>query len=327
MKRIFGLDRAQLGSAPHVVAVGAFDGVHLGHAHTLHQVRQQAHERGVAAAALTFNPSPRELDRGIRQPARRLTPLLEQLQLLEQLSLDLALVLEFPGAIGQMPPESFAREVLVGALNAVCVCASETHRFGAGGRGDVRVLEQLGRDLGFEVIVAEPFTMNGRRVSSTWVRELLAQGQVNEAARLLGRPYAIFAEVVSGRGAGASLGFPTANLRIPPEKTLPRDGVYAAVAARVTADCEPLQGPRPAAINIGSAPTFGREDHIVEAHIVGQQDDLAGACLKIELLRWLRPVRRFPDEAALTRQIAEDVNRSRDVAEVSGSALEPDGKP
>jgi len=326
VKRVFGLDTDQVGAAPHVVAVGAFDGVHLGHVHTLREVCQQARKRGVASAALTFDPSPRELDAGIRQPGQRLTPLHEQLHLLEHLGLDLALVLEFPGTVQQMPPETFAREVLVGALNAVCVCASETHRFGAGGRGDVRGLQRLARDLGFEVIVAEPFTVNARRVSSTWVRELLAQGQVHEAAALLGRPYAIFAEVVSGRGAGASLGFPTANLRIPPEKTIPRDGVYAGIAARVTADCEPLEEVRPAAINVGSAPTFGREDHLVEAHIVGQQDDLGGAHLKIELLRWLRRVQRFADEDALARQIAEDVNRSREAAQASESAAHGDAE-
>lgn len=322
MRRVLDLERNDLGEAAHVVAVGAFDGVHLGHARVLKEARREAEERSVEAAAITFDPSPRELKDGVRQPGCRLTPVQEQLRRLEDLGLDLAVVLEFPGTIHEMAPEIFVREVLIGKLNAVCVCASETHRFGAEGRGDIRALRGLGRRLGFEVNTVAPRMMRDHRVSSTRVRDLLAEGRVSEAADLLGRPYALFGEVVEGRGVGKLLGFPTANVRIPREKTLPRDGVYAGVAAMVTTDYEMVEQPRPAAINIGTAPTFDRGQRLVEVHVVGPQTDLAGACLKVEFLRWLRPEQRFADQEALARQIEEDVARTRALAEATRGGAE-----
>jgi len=324
VKRVFGLEGSDLAASPRVVTVGAFDGVHLGHVRTLHYARREARQRDAETAAVTFDPSPRELEDGVRQPGRRLTPVNEQLCLLQGLALDLAVVLEFPGTIQEMEPEDFVREVLVGRLNAVCVCASESHRFGAGGRGDLHLLRDLGGRLGFAVTIAQPDMIGGRRVSSTWVRELLAAGQANRAAALLGRPYALFGEVVEGRGRGRQLGFPTANLCIPPEKVLPRDGVYAGVAAQVTADYDVLEQPRPAAINIGTAPTFGREQRAVEVHVLGGEAHLAGACVKVQFLRWLRPERTFPDEDALVRQIREDVTRTEAAAGAAGRPP-PDG--
>ena len=318
MRCALGLKDSDLGGAARVVAVGAFDGVHLGHARVLNEARREAQERGVETAAITFDPSPRELEDGVRQPGRRLTPVQEQLCLFEQLGLDLAVVLEFPGTIQEMAPETFVREVLIGKLGSVCVCASEGHRFGAGGQGDIRTLRSLGRRLGFEVKKVAPRVLGDHRVSSTRVRDLLAEGRVSEAADLLGRPYALFGEVVEGRGMGKLLGFPTANVRLPREKTLPRDGVYAGVAAKVTTDHEMLAQPRPAAINIGTAPTFGRGQRAVEVHLVGRQTDLAGACLKAEFLRWLRPEQRFPDQEVLARQIEEDVARTQAVAQTFG---------
>jgi riboflavin kinase/FMN adenylyltransferase len=325
VRRIFGLDNADLGSAPHAVAVGAFDGVHLGHASILRQVRDEARERGVAAAVVTFDPVPRELEDGARQPHRRLTPVDEHLCLLEGLGMDIALVLEFPGAIQSMSPEAFVSEVLLDDLNAVCVYASESHRFGAGGRGDVDLLRRLGAELGFEVKIVPPLMVGGQRVSSTRVRELLSQGRVDKAAALLGRPYALYARVVAGHGRGADLGFPTANLCIPEEKTLPRDGVYAGVAGTVTTDYGPLERPWPAAINIGTAPTFARGERTVEVHICeakagasgaggSAHADLLDACLKVEFLRWLRTERRFETERALADQIAQDVASALELA-------------
>ncbi len=327
MKRVLGLERNDLGGAARVVAVGAFDGVHLGHARILSQARREARQRGVEVAAMTFDPSPRELKDGVRQPGRRLTPVQEQLCLFEDLGLDLAVVLKFPGTIREMPPESFVSEVLIGKLNAVCLYASESHRFGAGRRGDIRLLGELARRFGVDLVAPRPQMVNDRRVSSTWVRELLAEGRVSEARELLGRPYAAFGEVMQGRGVGRLLGFPTANVRIPPEKFVPRDGVYAGVAARVTADYTAIEQPRPAAINIGTAPTFGRGQRVIEAHVIGPQTDLAGASLKLEFLSWLRAEQRFADEGALVRQIEEDVARAQALAEAVGGRAHEGHRP
>ncbi|MFW5867694.1 MAG: riboflavin kinase, partial [Armatimonadota bacterium] len=140
----------------------------------------------------------------------------------------------------------------------------------------------------------------------------------HEAGALLGRPYAIYAPVVDGRGVGASLGYPTANLKIPTEKILPHDGVFAGLCGQVReGDFQSIQQPRPAAINVGLAPTLRGDERIVEVHLVGEQCDLRGTTIKVEFLRWLREEREFEDTDALTEQIGRDVE---EVAQVAGQA-------
>lgn len=306
----------KLPDVPRVVALGAFDGVHLGHAKTIQAMRSIAHERNAEAAILTFDPSPREFADGVRRPGQRLTTLEEQLYYLRRLGVDLAIVFEFPGEIHLVEPEDFVRDILIGQINAVHVTASKTHHFGHMGRGDLDLLRRLGAELGFDVEIVRPLTIGGERVSSTRIRKLLAEGNAQQAGALLGRPYAICAPVVSGRGMGTELGFPTANLSIPPEKILPHDGVYAGRGAVVReGDYATLQQPRPAAINVGFAPTVRGDERVVEVHLVGEHCDLVGACLNIEFLRWLRDEEQFRDLEALTNQISRDVAEVIEVAE------------
>lgn len=307
MRAVTWSPELQLPDRPRVAALGAFDGLHLGHAGTIGHMLELARQRGAEATVLTFDPAPREFEDGVRQPGRRLTTVEEQFCRLREMGVDLTVLFEFPGRIREVEAEDFVRQVLVEQLRVVCVCASASHRFGRGGRGDLNLLRQLGLQYGFEVVTIAPVTLGDQRISSTLIRNLLQEGDVTRAAALLGRPYSILADVGEGAGLGAELGFPTANLRLPPEKLLPRDGVYAGVAGRASGDCAVMQQPRPAAINVGTAPTMGRGSRVVEVHLIGAHCDLRHTRLKVEFLRWLREERQFPDRAALVEQIARDV--------------------
>lgn len=322
MKQVQWSPDLQLPERPRVAALGAFDGLHIGHARTIQAMRRTAHERDAQAAVLTFDPSPREFDDMRWRPGRRLTPVDEQMHCLERLGIDLAVVFEFPGDIHLMEPEDFVRDVLVEQLNVVHATASRTHRFGHEGRGDLETLLDLGEELGFEVATVSPVMVGGERVSSTRIRALLADGDVHGAGRLLGRPYAMYAPVVTGEGRGAELGFPTANLQVPPAKIMPADGVYAGLSGTVQGnDYASMEDPLPAAVNVGLAPTVRGDERIVEVHVIGRHCDLLGATLKVQFLRWLRAEERFEDAESLSEQIARDAERSTLVA---GEPL-PDG--
>lgn len=319
MVRVDWTPDLQLPRRPRVVALGAFDGLHLGHARTIRAMRRIAHERGAEAAVLTFDPGPREFQQGTRQPGRRLTPVNEQMYYLRRLGVDLTVVFEFPGRIAAVEPEDFVRDILVGQIGAVHVSASATHRFGHMGRGDLALLQALGAELGFGVETVPPLIIGGERVSSTRIRALLDAGEVREAGRLLGRPYAIYAPVVTGQGKGRELGYPTANLSIPPEKILPRDGVYAGVSGKIhQEDYDALEEPRPAAINVGLAPTLRGGSRVVEVHVVGEQCDLLGSSIKVQFLRWLRGEERFARVEDLQAQIGRDAAA---VAATAGGSL------
>ena len=279
-------------------------------------MRSIAHQRDAEAAILTFDPSPREFSDGERQPGRRLTTRDEQLYFLRKLGVDLAVVFEFPGEIHAVEPEDFVRDILVDQVNAVQVTASKTHRFGHMGRGDIDLLQQLGAEFGFDVEIIRPLMLGDDRVSSTRIRNLLDAGKVHEAGALLGRPYAIYAPVVTGRGLGSQIGYPTANMSIPPEKILPHDGVFAGLCGQVQeGDYQALEQPRPAAINVGMAPTVRGDERIVEVHMVGEQCDLRDATIKVEFLRWLRGEEKFEDTEQLSEQIGRDVDEVLSVAE------------
>ncbi len=323
MREVTWHPQLELSDTPRVVALGAFDGVHRGHQSTLEQVRKLAEERNAESTVLTFDPGPREFVAGIRQPCTRLTTRAEQMCRLRQLELDLALVIEFPGMIRDLSPEHFIRDVLVGQLRATCVCASASHQFGRDGTGDLKLLCRLGRRYGFEVVVIDPVVVGGSRISSTVIRALLSRGDVAHAATLLGRPYALVADVVSGQGLGTSLGFPTANLRTAAEKLVPADGVYSGVAGEAVGPCAAITEPFPAAISVGMAPTVGRNTRVVEAHLIGAEGDLVGTTLTVQFLGWLRSEEAFADRDALVDQIRRDVAQCREDITASSCAWEP----
>ena len=302
MRIVRGLESFPPDGGPSAVALGVFDGIHLGHRAILGTAVAQARRHGLASLACTFEPHPID----VLQPGRAplpLTTLAERLELIAETGIDTTVVITFTPAVAAVEPEAFVRDVLVGTLRARHVVVGFNHRFGRGARGDARLLEALGAELGFHAHVVPPTTVDGVPVSSSQIRAALQAGDLPRAAKLLGRPYAVPGEVVRGVGRGRTLGFPTANVNTGRPLPLPA-GVYA---------CHAFLGSTRyrAVINVGVRPTFGETQLAVEAHLLDFSGDLYGSQIKLQFLRRLRDEMRFPDVEALRTQIAEDVEAAR----------------
>lgn len=302
MQIVLGLESFPPEAGPSAVALGVFDGIHLGHRAILGTAVARARRHGLAALACTFEPHPID----VLQPGRAplpLTTLPERLELIAETGIDTAVVITFTPAVAAVEPEAFVRAVLLGTLQARHVVVGFNHRFGRGARGDARLLEALGAELGFDVHVVTPTTVDGVPVSSSEIRAALQAGDLPRAAKLLGRPYAVQGEVVRGVGRGRTLGFPTANVNSDRPLPLPA-GVYACHAFLGSARYR-------AVINVGIRPTFGEAELAVEAHLLDFSGDLYGSRIKLQFLRRLRDERKFPDVEALRSQIAQDVAAAR----------------
>ncbi len=307
MRLIRGLQGVRV-RRPLCLAMGVFDGVHLGHQAIVRTAVKMADGGGTGAvpAVLTFDPHP-DMVLSPRGAPSLLTTTDEKIALLGSLGIKLVIVAEFTRAFADTPAEEFISQVVGKCLRACCAVVGEGWRFGAGGKGDLRVLRKVGAALGFEVRAVGRVRRAGQLVSSTRVRTLLAHGHVSAAKALLGRPYQVSGEVVVGDGRGMALGFPTANLRLPPEKLIPADGVYACLA-----------GGRgelaPAVASIGVRPTFERAgERRVEVHLMGHRrpPELLGRHLCVQFLARLRGERRFASAEALVRQMEMDCRRAR----------------
>jgi riboflavin kinase/FMN adenylyltransferase len=298
-------------TAGAVVTIGAYDGVHLGHQAVLRLVRELAGARGFEAALVTFDRHPAEVVRPESAP-RLLTTLEQRLELLDATGdLDLCWVLTFDEARSKEAAEEFVREVLVDGIGARLVVVGADFHFGHRRGGNVPLLERMGAELGFEVLglglVAVEGEASGVPYSSTRIRELLAKGDVAEAARLLGRPHEVRGIVERGDQRGAEhLGFPTANLTVPERICLPADGVYAGTF--VAED----EVERPAAISVGTRPTFYEDgDVLVEAYVLDFDGDLYGQRVKVRFREWVRGQERFDSTGALIEQMNADVEATR----------------
>ena len=310
---LVGLDPAPGGS---VVPIGAYDGVHLGHQAVLRLVRELADARGLEACCLTFDRHPAEVVRPESAP-KPLTTLEQKLELLDATGyLDTTCVLTFDEARSKESAEDFVREVLVEGLRARLVVVGADFHFGHRRGGNVALLEQMGAELGFEVLglglVAVEGDPAGTPHSSTAIRELLAKGDVAAAARLLGRPprpYEVRGTVIEGDRRGRELGFPTANLAVPSRICLPADGIYAGTFV----GGDGIE--RPAAISLGRRPTF--YEHIsaslLEAYVLDFDGDLYGQYVKVRFVERLRGEERFDTVEALVEQMQRDVEAARDV--------------
>jgi riboflavin kinase/FMN adenylyltransferase len=277
----------ELEPRPRAVALGTFDGVHLGH----RRVIETALAAGPAATVVTFHPHPRT---ALGDQVELLATLERRLELFAELGVEETLVVEFTLELARLEPEEFAEQVLrpIGAEIAV---AGGDFRFGRGRRGDLALLGRLGLDVRPVPLLAG--------VSSTEIRRLLRAGNIEVAARLLGRPPEVDGVVVAGHARGGTLGFPTANLRLDPELLVPAYGIYAGAAS----------GHR-AAVSVGTNPHYGGEERRVEAYLLDFTGDLYGERLVVELWRRLRDERAFPSEAELVDQIARDVEATRTAA-------------
>ena len=305
VRRLDGLAALPAGLDGSVVTVGMFDGVHRGHRALLDRVVAEAAERGVPAAAVTFDRHPLAVLRPGSEPPL-LTTLDGKVELLGQAGMAVVLVLEFTQELSQVGAEDFAAEVLFDGLAARAVVVGENFRFGHKAAGDPALLADLGRPRGIEVVAVPLHAEAGQVVSSTRVRAELAAGDVEAAAASLGRHYGVEGEVVVGdRRGGPLLGIPTANLAPTPGIALPADGVYA---GHLTDQND--QVPRPAAISVGTNPQFGTERR-VEAHVLDFDGDLYGHRVAVAFAHRLRGQAVFDGPDQLAAQMRTDIDQAR----------------
>lgn len=303
------------GFGPSVVAIGKFDGVHYGHRAVIDRARVDAATGDARVVAVTFDRNPLALLRPEICP-ENLIGENQKLQLLAETGIDATLMLTFDQTLADLSAREFVTQVLVDALDARVVLVGADFRFGSGGAGTPEVLRELGGEFGFEVEVVDDVRAidGGRRVSSTWIRELLAQGEVGTAARLLGRAPSVWGEVVHGLKRGRELGYPTANLSPDLEGFIPADGVYAGWLIDEGSADGLRPGIRyPAAISVGTNPTF--DDVLVrqvEAYVLDETDlDLYGHRVEVQFVARVRGMVAFEGMEPLIRQMADDVDRVR----------------
>ena len=300
-------------AAGTIVTVGTFDGVHRGHRAVLVEITRRARAQQLASLLVTFEPHPLEVVNPAAAP-KLLTLPAEKRELLAQTELDRLVVLPFTKELSQLAPEAFVRDVLRARFGMQELVLGFDHGFGRGRTGDVALLRTLGAADGFAVDVVDAVLDGGHAISSTLIRTAVAHGNLDAAARWLGRPYAIQGVVERGAGRGRSIGVPTANLATPdPRKLLPPDGVYAVRVA--------WQGKRfGGMMNQGSRPTFGLAGRVLEVHLFDFAGDLYGETVTVEWVRRLRDVQAFPSREALVAQLARDRDDARSSLErVEGS--------
>lgn len=318
---------------PSVVTFGNFDGVHRGHQQVLSQLIRTARLTHARAVAITFDPHPAQVHRPESAP-ELIMGLEDKLVALGEVGLDAVLVMKYSLELASLTPEEFVSSVLVDALKASHVVIGHDARFGRGNSGDLDTMKELGEKLGFEVQVISEFGSEGypvhrtdgtdhdggagdRRCSSTWVRDALREGDVATAAAVLGRPHKMRGEVVHGAARGRDLGFPTANLAADASGYIPADGIYAGWLV----DQAGIRWP--AAISVGSNPTFDGVSRQVEAHVIDRPEeavedfDLYGQTVVIEFVARLRGMVAYRGPEALVEQMRLDVVQAHDLLTAS----------
>lgn len=320
MQRWRGYQAAPSGWGRSVVTIGVFDGVHRGHQATIGHAVQRARELGIQSVVITFDPHPAEVVRPGSHPAV-LTEPARKAELIEELGVDVLCVLPFTPQLSRLPAEEFVHDVLVEHLHAAVVVVGENFRFGHKAAGDVTLLEQLGRAFGFRLERAPllgPGDSSDSIFSSTYIRSCVKAGDVAAAAVALGRPHRVEGVVVRGDQRGRELGFPTANLLTHRYAAVPADGIYAARLVRrgpgTSARSRVLTGEAlPAAVSIGTNPTFAGTERRVEAYVLDFEGDLYGERVALDFVARLREQRQYDRVEPLIEQIAEDVARTREL--------------
>lgn len=297
--------REQLASvAPQretILTLGVFDGVHQGHCHLLHRLRQLALP-AYLPGVVSFINHPRNVLRP-GSGVRYITTPHQKLQLLKEQGIELVVPLEFTPELSQVRARDFAA-LLVEQLRMRGLVVGPDFALGHKREGDINFLRRLGPELGFWVEMAEPMLMDGVLVKSSHIRQAIAQGDLAVCARLLGRRFSLSGLVVRGDGRGRALGFPTANLQVGPEMMLPGDGIYATWAD--------IKGTRhPSATSIGVRPTFGLTERLVEVYVMDFDADLYGQDITVDFVGKLREQESFPSVPALIQQIDRDVANAR----------------
>ncbi len=301
------------GHEPHpswvgcAVALGNFDGVHLGHRELLESLRQMADRHNAPALAVTFHPHPAEVLAN-KQP-RRLMPIEDRIKALLAAGMDGVWVVPFTRELATISAERYIEEVLLGQLSMCGFVAGPDTRFGARRAGGAELLREYAARSGFDLVVLEPFELNGERISSTAIRALLDGGDMARVAKWMGHPYRLKGKVVHGMQVGRKLGFPTANLEVGRDILIPATGIYV-VRVRMGLDAQhapPLDG----VANVGNRPTLDDGPLAVEAHLFDVDEDLYGQPITIELLLRLRDEEKYASVDELKSAIADDVRMAR----------------
>ena len=293
---------------PSVVALGFFDGVHLGHRAVLSRAKTLSLELGCDCTVWTFASSPKNYFSPRSVP--QLTDGATKARLIEELGADTLVSVPFDQAVADLSAEDFFHRILKSSLRASHIVCGYNYSFGAGGRGNVTLLESLCRTAGIGLTVLPAVTVEGMAVSSTMIRRALEEGRPEEAAKLLGRPFSIRTPVVDGQRLGRRLGFPTLNQLLEEDRLLPARGVYL---SRVTleGDSTPYFG----ITNLGRRPTVGGDFLGAETHIFDFSGDLYGTTVEVALLTFLRPERKFDSVEALSRQVHDDIEQAIKMAD------------
>jgi riboflavin kinase/FMN adenylyltransferase len=287
-----------------VVTVGTFDGVHCGHRQVLQIVEATAIRLGLPSALVTFDPHPLAVVRPEQAPPL-LTTGAEKIELIADSLIDYVVILRFDRTLANYAPRRFVEEILIGRVGMRHLVIGHDHGFGRGRSGDVATLREIGDELGFAVDVVEPVQEGGQAVSSSRIRRALERGDVEEAARCLGREYTWSGRVVAGDGRGRDLGFPTANLEAgDASKLVPGPGIYA---VRGTLGSRTVDG----VMHIGPRPTFPGSAATLELHLLDFDEDLYGKTVGVRFHARLRDVARFESVAALVTAMAHDVVLAR----------------
>ncbi|HWQ16117.1 MAG TPA: bifunctional riboflavin kinase/FAD synthetase [Roseiflexaceae bacterium] len=301
MNLVFGLPQP-INEQPTVLTIGAFDGVHRGHQQLIGGAVQRARALGCQSAVLTFDPHP---DRVVRPEQARpvLTSIEERAEQIAALGADLLVVMPFTREVMSLSAREFMGQVC-GALALRELWIGWDFALGRKREGDHRRLTEIGRELGYAVHIVERVALDGETVSSTRIRMALQEGDVATAARLLGRPFSVRGEVVGGDRRGRTIGFPTANIAVDPQHTVPGDGIYVCRATLGAAQYD-------AVTSVGIRPTFGGGPRTVEAYLLDFSDEIYGETLRLDFLHRLRGEEKFDSVRALVAQITEDVAAAR----------------
>ena len=303
MELIRGLYNLRARHRGCALTIGNFDGVHRGHQAVFAQLAAIAKDKGVVGAALTFEPQPREFFSGQNAPAR-LTRFREKVEALAGTPLERVVVESFTQAFSQLSPEAFIKNVLIDALDVRHVVVGEDFHYGHRARGSFMALQEAGQELGFGVSRCVTFELEGRRVSSSWVRDALANGELAEAQKLLGRPYCIQGRVARGRKVGRTIGFPTANVPLWRLST-PLSGVYAVRVHGLAT------GALAGVANLGTRPTVKGSHRLLEVHLFDYDEEIYGRHVSVEFVHKIRDEKKFDSLDGLKAQIGRDGDAAR----------------
>jgi len=287
-----------------LLTIGVFDGVHAGHRYLLEKLKQRSAERKLLSGVVTFNPHPQS----VLHPHNQLlwlNDVEDRIKTIKELGIDIVAVLTFTPEVAQLSAREFM-SLLKKNLKMLGIMVGPDFALGRGGEGNINLLRTLGSEIKFSVEALRPYTINGEIVSSTLIRQALAQGDMRRVATLMGRYFHLRGKVITSDKRGRALGFPTANLDIKPQQALPGNGIYATIAQ--------VHGKRfPSATNIGIRPTFGEGEKTVETHLIQYKGDLYGKEINVEFVQKLRDEQSFPSPEELRIQIEKDIREAETV--------------